>query len=375
MAGPSEYYVDPSIDANSGSGTVGDPYGDLQYALDQITQDTTNGDRINIKAGTDEVLTAKLDFTTYGTPHVNYPLILQGYTSAAGDGGIGGIDGNGGNFTISDEGEVSYRDLHLHNTGTAQIVTLTNAFMIDCELDNSSGNGVAASGTNSEALISRCHFHDIGGVGVHATAGTSILFSYFADGTKTFSNAVELWVEHNCVCRCFFTLTGSGAAVWTRRRGNMAVHCSILHSGSGNGVHLHDASVDGGNWMYNTIEHSGSGKGVYVASAVDQIQEIFNNTVYASGSATAYDPSHITTDGIDDFIVKENNESIGSSPFSKSGSNTFANRLTYFAPNDVGSILTGAEHNLDRGAVQSNSSGGGISSILGIPSGHGGMAG
>ena len=58
------YYVDPSINANSGTGTIGDPFGDLQYALDTVTRDSTNGDQFNIKAGTAEVLTGTLDFST-----------------------------------------------------------------------------------------------------------------------------------------------------------------------------------------------------------------------------------------------------------------------------------------------------------------------
>ena len=51
-----EVYVDPAINGNSGTGTLVDPYGDLQYALDTKARDSTNGDRFNIKAGTAEVL-------------------------------------------------------------------------------------------------------------------------------------------------------------------------------------------------------------------------------------------------------------------------------------------------------------------------------
>ena len=89
---PTVYYVDPAIDADSGAGTVGDPYGDLQHCLDTITRDTGQGDRICVKAGTDEVLAASLTLATYGSPSPYVPLIIQGYTSAAQDGGIGVID-------------------------------------------------------------------------------------------------------------------------------------------------------------------------------------------------------------------------------------------------------------------------------------------
>ena len=35
-----EVYVDPSIAGDSGVGTIGDPYGDLEYAIEQETFDT-----------------------------------------------------------------------------------------------------------------------------------------------------------------------------------------------------------------------------------------------------------------------------------------------------------------------------------------------
>jgi hypothetical protein len=85
-------FVDPSIAADSGAGTVGDPYGDLEYAIASESHDTTNGTIFWIKAGTAEVLTQALDFSTFGYGSSGAPLTIAGYTSAAGDGGIGAID-------------------------------------------------------------------------------------------------------------------------------------------------------------------------------------------------------------------------------------------------------------------------------------------
>jgi len=95
----SEVYVDPSIAADSGTGTIGDPYGDLEYAIRQTTFDTTNGTRVNIKAGAAEVLAAELSTgalaDTVTTPAWAYNtvavFVLQGYTSVAGDGGLASI--------------------------------------------------------------------------------------------------------------------------------------------------------------------------------------------------------------------------------------------------------------------------------------------
>ena len=46
-----EIYVDPAINADSGTGTIGDPFGDLEYAIKQTTFDTTNGTRVKISIG------------------------------------------------------------------------------------------------------------------------------------------------------------------------------------------------------------------------------------------------------------------------------------------------------------------------------------
>jgi hypothetical protein len=61
MAAPTDSFIDPSIAGNSGSGTIGDPWGDCQHALDTVTRDATDGDRMCIKEGTDEIHTAALD--------------------------------------------------------------------------------------------------------------------------------------------------------------------------------------------------------------------------------------------------------------------------------------------------------------------------
>ena len=55
---------------NIGSGSSGDPWADLQYALDNDPRDSTNGDRFNIKAGTDETLAEKISLSTYGASGV-----------------------------------------------------------------------------------------------------------------------------------------------------------------------------------------------------------------------------------------------------------------------------------------------------------------
>ena len=115
LAVPAEVYVDPSINANSGSGTSGSPYGDLQYALNNINH-AAAGCRINVKAGTAEVVTTNaLSLTTYvatnGVAGATEPLIIEGYTTTAGDGGIGEIQGTTNSLAVwggTDSQDVDY---------------------------------------------------------------------------------------------------------------------------------------------------------------------------------------------------------------------------------------------------------------------------
>jgi hypothetical protein len=156
----SQYYVDPAINANSGTGTIGDPFGDLQYALTTITRNATDGDQINIKSGAAEVLTASLSLATYGTPDSNGPLVIRGYTSAANDGGIGDISG-GGSYRIASVGAyVHFIDLHLHNCGANEILRVGNfCGIVNCEIDTNTGP-VFALITGNGCGIAGCYIHN-----------------------------------------------------------------------------------------------------------------------------------------------------------------------------------------------------------------------
>lgn len=187
MGTPSQSYVDPAIAANSGTGTIGDPYGDLQYALNTQTRDSTNGDQFNIKAGTDEILAAALTLATYGTPTLAAPLIFRGYTSAADDGGIGGISGNGSlAMFASTYAQIYLIDLHLHNSGSATILTIGTGHVIHCEIENTTGGGVVLG---ANAVMVGCYLHDIGAVGV--SGGILVEGNFLGNGaSKKFATAI-----------------------------------------------------------------------------------------------------------------------------------------------------------------------------------------
>jgi len=52
--------------------------------------------------------------------------------------------------------------------------------------------------------------------------------------------------------------------------------------------------------------------------------------------------TNYSTSESDQILRNVDNETVGSTPFAKSGADTFANRFVYFAPNDVGNVKGGA---------------------------------
>lgn len=180
-----EYYVDPGGgNDTTGDGTIGTPWKTVQHALDTITRNATDGDRINVKAGTADTLGAALSLATYGAPVGASPLIIQGYTSAAGDGGIGEINGAGSYAIISTTGCIRFADMKLGNCGSAVILTMGELSEIwNCEVHTTSGIAVIPGMT---MRIVGNWFHDCTGTLVIDNNGSQIIaHNYFDVGATT----------------------------------------------------------------------------------------------------------------------------------------------------------------------------------------------
>ena len=352
MAAPSETYVDPSINANSGTGTIGDPYGDLQYALDTMTRDSTNGDRINIKSGTAEVLTGTISLASYGSTTRNKRLIFEGYDSSAGDGGIGAIDGNNGNFNLFNSvNDLLWKNLKLFNTGTAAVLSLANYSQItNCEITQSSEGGILFSGSSGTCAVDKCYIHDIAGYGVRNTV--TIINCYFANGTTNkFTDAISETSNtfHSLVSRCFFNLdsTSNGYS----GGGPTMINNSILSSsGTGAGIYASRIQVLHNNLVEGFSGTGGDGIDIYQTDPAEVTHNGFYNCATNISLATNCD-----------LIDGEDNESLGASPFAKTGSlptdftsATFWSDLyAYFAPVDTGNVYSGypSGSNQTKGAV------------------------
>ncbi len=355
------YFVDPSIAANSGTGTLGDPYGDLQYALDTITKAST-GDQINIKAGTAEVLTASLDRSSYGTPGFTSPLIFRGYTSSENDGGVGEISGNGSFGIYSGGGDcVYFVDLNLHNCGSADVLTLTRySGAFRCEISDTTGDGIvlASQGYNR---VCGCNVHDVGGRGIHGSGNEPnfVVNNYLKNGTNQFSAAIAT-IAYGVITRNIISVDGGSNGIDCEAGNNFATevtHNTVFSdAGTGTGILVGGGAADALNMHIasNVVQgFSGSGGQGIDLNATTRPAVVEDNVV--NDCATAYPANGL-------ILAFTDNTTAASSVLSESGSDTFANRATYFAP--VGDALDASSGlNLDRGAVQS-ASGSGISAKL-----------
>ena len=348
-----EIYVDPFINANSGTGTIGDPYGDLQYALNTVSRDATNGNRFNVKAGTAEVLTAAISLTTYGTPTAAAPCWFEGYTSAAEDGGRGEITGNGsyGIFASNGVGFTRWKNLKLGNCGANFILYPgTNTLVDSCELHTNNNHGLPMLGASSMLIDSWVH----GTRGSYAVNCPFVIGCFIEDGTTT-APAIDTGVTYaigNLISGFKFGINvNQGLGVF----GNTIVG---TNAASGHGISLSFYSQASNNLITG---YSGSGaRGITTAGLHGQV--IANNAFWNCATNIGGGGTNLIRGSV----------SLGSDPFVDAAggdySTTEAALLAAMPSLLRGSSTTNAAY---IGAAQTVSSGGGgIQIARGM---HGGM--
>ncbi len=351
MAAPTDYFVDPSLGSDTGDGTVGNPWGRasgsvIQYALNTITRNATSGDRINVKAGTADTLAAALTMATYGVTAVSAKLHIEGYTSAAGDGGIAEINCNNFSLFTTDYHYTALKNLKIRGSGTARLVFLNDyCSMIGCELHNS-GHVTDPCYFDIGAVIERCSFHDFSAVGLRV--GTNSFVSqchFFDDGTREMTKGIVAVTGSKLLRNTMVLNKNSVIGIDnTGSHQNILMHNSILakNASTGTGILFSGSSGFTPNiCMYNLVEgFSGTGgKGIATSALTGDMSIVAKNG--ARNNATNFD--------IGDSQHAEDNESLGATPFAKSGGETYSNRAVYFAPQNVGNVLAEA---LSKGAIQ-----------------------
>lgn len=296
-----ETYVDPAIAANSGTGSIGDPYGDLQYALDTMTRDATNGDRLNIKEGTDEILTAPIDLTVYGVPTVNAPIVFQGYTAAADDGGMGGIDAdaNSAVFNSATLDYVHFVDLNLHNSGVGDYIVRLDDFcsVVNCNFFD--GGSVPLLWINRWSSVDGCSFENGSNVALYLNGTASLAFNNtIRNGPADFTKGIYV---HS-----------SGTTVGSN---------TLILSGSTLGIHLNQSYMSAKNNSIFSV--SGTGSGIVVsfgqATVINNIIEGFSGV---GGLAISASPTkHLLLYGSNKFYNNTANDPGATSIIKDAGNN------------------------------------------------------
>lgn len=333
-----EIYVDPSIAANSGSGTVGDPYGDLEYAVRQSTQGA-GPTRFNIKAGADELVTsgtavlrtALID--TSVTPAFAgsnaAPIIFQGYTSTAGDGGIGVIDCNAGSLISNSMTDLHFIDLELKNSFATSPMFVVGSFcsFIRCRIHDV-GGAYAIQGADW-SIVDSCTFYDCFNVGVLLNGGRISHNVFYNGGTRDFGTAITASTSGVVVERNILKLDNASNGIQANARAVVRQNSIYSNGGTGKGIIVSGWIQEISN---NLVEGFSGAGGIGIDAGSGDTMLVFGgNSVY--NCTTAYStPDHY----IDSASSGETstNETLTASPFSNPSSNDFS-------PTDQGEVKEG----------------------------------
>lgn len=287
-----EYYVRPvNGDDSSGDGlSHATAWKTTAHALSTISIDTTDGDRINICDEGTETLSNYLPFTTYGQhSSKNAGLILEGYTSTIGDGGIFSI--NCGGYGVT--GNLSAYDYISFINGK-----VTNwAFSVWCfQLDdvntfiNMEIDGTR-SGNNSYKVISCGSYCEMRDCKIHNLYSTSGISVSFGSGSHVVNNYIE--APANPSLRLYNAAYCTGNVIINSRYGAVS---EIIELRNG-----YTTSI-----ANNTLVHTGGGTGqaiglYHTGVGYSTIIRIYNN--YIEGySGVGAKGIYLTTDTGNNYV-------------------------------------------------------------------------
>jgi len=261
-------------------GTALLPWRSLQGAFDLLTRNTTDGNQVNLKAGTAQVNAAALSLTTFiagGALSATAPLIVRGYTAAANDGGIGEIDCGGATMWASAYDYVIMADLDCHSFGDNAGVSLGGScILFRCKVHKGASSPSAknlVNLTNASRIIG-CYIYDAGASTARGcNAGNTLVAygNYIAIGSGVSGVAYAL-------------VAGTGNTISS----NIIV---CAHAGT-TGLYIGIASVIANNVIYNTA--AGTGDGVYLSNST-LTNTLLNNVIigWSGAGGTAVDGANV----------------------------------------------------------------------------------
>lgn len=326
-------------------GTTTKPWRSVQGALDLITRDATNGDQINVKAGSAQVLSAALALTTYGTPAEGAPLILCGCNASwVADGTLAEIDCGGFALMASNAGYVALKFLQCHTPGTNAFVNWNSGnpgLIYRCEFHKGastiSGVNQAALQVSGAVRVVGCNIHDWDGAsargvysgivygctfvnctnGVVMMAGNIALQNHFADSAQAilifadYTSAIGNTIYSSTARTTAAIIGNSSAYAWSTILNNLIVG----YSGAGGDAidHPGDVALIGHNAYYNNTNNRTIGGDIVcdlggeVVLAADPFVDAANGDFSLTAAAKAalrgvgwpasYLGAHANTDG------------------------------------------------------------------------------
>ncbi|MHA2100683.1 MAG: right-handed parallel beta-helix repeat-containing protein [Candidatus Kariarchaeaceae archaeon] len=285
MADSTNYYVDPSTgDDGTGDGTSGTPWKTVQKALDTITKDTTNGDRINISHSATDTLGAQLDFTTYGFGSIGAPLVFQGWVNGSqGNGalrsGMGRISGSG-TYSVIGEGSTGdyfiFNDMMFDDSGSNQIINGDDFIVVsNCHFENASNTllNIGGAGTVLNSSFKRTDGGTTGNVVdidnvlffnnyIEANGGVTALVCAVTTESNILSNIINISriAQHGIILRraahcigntIYNSTAGTGAGIFVQDRDWITIVNNYVEGFSGAGGDAWDITGEIEVWGYN----------------------------------------------------------------------------------------------------------------------------
>jgi len=237
------------------SGAIALPWRTIQGALDLIVSDEVDGDQVNVKNSSAQVLVASLTLATLGVPIAAAPLIIRGYTAAANDRGVAEIDCNGVTmWTVTTYDYIVLADLEIHSPGDTDCIRMdTNCILYHCEVHKGASAPVnrALIYVNTGSIVADCYLHDPG-------SGTSGGITLAGSGSIGVGNYINLGA----------VTTGPGIynSVTNAILVNNIIVCGVT---SQRGIQGTGYSVVIGNTIYNST--AGTNQGILLPSSISSI--------------------------------------------------------------------------------------------------------
>jgi len=340
-----DYYVDLDLDSDTGVGTQGDPFGRLQYAVDSVTRDTTYGDRFLCKGSI--TMSSSLSLATYGNCSYASPVVFQGVNSDWSEGwtdddvDLAEINMGGNNVSVNDSNEhySHWINFKLGNTGSAPVLRASDYVTVyQCELHTTSN--YLYSSSRQGGRIVRCYLHDCTGTyGLYLAGGTQhVIDCFLLDASSTAGSPIHLYASHNVALRNIVRVRSgaTGSAIKMFANATCAFSNTVDGRGTGGvGIDMGYAKMGGfaeGNVIFDFSGTGGQGIDCHGHSMARIHRNAFYNNTTNQNQGAGGEP----------FSVYDN-EDLGACPVAKSGSPTWANRLTYYAPVDTGNVYGGMQ--------------------------------